>query len=142
LTLGNNGGGGGAPSCLGPARGNAAMNPPAHRVRRVLVFLISVILIGGVVAVLVSVWPGSAPPAPEEPPPPAPVKWEPARIMSVGEWTEVIGTTQPLSDRAARITAPLEGRVISVLQGPDGKPVLEGQHVKKGDVIVQLNSAL
>src|SRR5207244_5298320 len=116
------------------------MTAPARR-RRVLSLAGAALLVGGV-AVLLFFLGRPAPPAPEGEPPPAPVKWEPARVMSVGEWTEVIGTTQPLPDRVARITAPLEGRVISVLQGADGKPVAEGQPVKKGDVVVQLDAAL
>ena len=108
---------------------------------RVIVLASTVCLVGGALLLAV-VFLGGAPPPPEETPPPAPVKWEPARMMSVGEWTEVIGTTQPLPERAARITAPIEGRVISVLQDAGGKPVVEGQPVKKGDVIAQLDAAL
>ena len=59
----------------------------------------------------------SAPAAEEEHP--APVKAVAARTVAVGEWTEVLGTTQPLPDRIARITAAVEGRVVSVLG--DGK---------------------
>jgi RND family efflux transporter MFP subunit len=79
-------------------------------------------------------------PAPEEKPPPAPVKWTDAGEKKVKEWTEILGTTQPLPDRAARITAPVEGHVVSVLQGAKGQTVVEGQRVKKGDVIVQLDA--
>src|SRR4051812_49309495 len=56
-----------------------------------------------------------APAAPEEKVPPAPVKWEAARQLVLEEWTELVGTTQPLPDHAARVTAPVEGRVLSVL---------------------------
>jgi RND family efflux transporter MFP subunit len=80
--------------------------------------------------------------APEETPSPAPVKWMEARQMVVKEWTELLGTTQPLPELAARITAPVEGRVVSVLQGAKGKTLVEGQPVKKGDVIVQLDARL
>src|SRR5712692_5760447 len=51
-----------------------------------------------------------APAAPEETPPPAPVKWLEARQFFVEEWTEIVGTTQPLPDRAARVSAAVEGR--------------------------------
>jgi RND family efflux transporter MFP subunit len=61
--------------------------------------------------------------------------------MRLAEWTEVIGTTQPLPDRAAKITAPVEGRVVSTLQG-GGKSVTEGQRISRGDVIVQMDVAL
>src|SRR5438477_12082211 len=79
---------------------------------------------------------------PEEKVPPAPVKWEGARQLFLEEWTELVGTTQPLPDHAARVTAPVEGRVLSVLQGAAGKPVVEGQPVTKGDVLVQLDATV
>jgi RND family efflux transporter MFP subunit len=65
-----------------------------------------------------------------------------ARQLFIEEWTELLGTTQPLPDRAARITAPLEGQVLAVLQDSQGRPVAEGQAVKKGDVILQLDSSI
>jgi RND family efflux transporter MFP subunit len=74
--------------------------------------------------------------------PPAPVKWMEARQFFIEEWTEIIGTTQPLPDRAARVSAAVEGRVLSVLQGVDGKLVSEGQLVKKGDVLVRLDDRI
>src|SRR5947199_8831323 len=83
----------------------------------------------------------AAPPA-EEKVPPAPVKWEGARQLFLGEWTELVGTTQPLPEHAARVTAPVEGRVVAVLQGAAGKPVVEGQPVQKGDVLVQLDATV
>jgi len=79
---------------------------------------------------------------PEEKVPPAPVKWEGARQLFLEEWTELVGTTQPLPDHAARVTAPVEGRVVAVLQGASGKPVVEGQPVQKGDVLVQLDDTV
>lgn len=78
----------------------------------------------------------------EEKIPPAPVKWEPARVVMLEEWTELLGTTQPLPDHVARITAPVEGRVFSVLRGADGKSLQEGQHVAAGTVIAQLDDRL
>lgn len=78
----------------------------------------------------------------EETPSPAPVKWMEARELFIEEWTELLGTTQPLPDRAARITAPIEGQVVSVLLDSQGRPVTEGQAVKKGDVIVQLDDRI
>src|SRR3954470_24127805 len=71
----------------------------------------------------------------EEKVPPAPVKWEAARQLVLEEWTELVGTTQPLPDRAARVTAPVEGRVIFVLG------TAEGQTVKAGDMLVRLDPA-
>ncbi len=69
----------------------------------------------------------------------APVKVAPARALSLAEWTELIGATQPLPGRAARVTAPVEGHVLSILQDEHGQPVAEGQKVKKGEVIVRLD---
>src|SRR5262245_25742605 len=79
---------------------------------------------------------------PEEKVPPAPVKWEGARQLFLEEWTDLVGTTQPLPEHAARVTAPVEGRIVSVLQGASGKPIVEGQPVQKGDVLVQLDDTI
>jgi RND family efflux transporter MFP subunit len=83
-----------------------------------------------------------AQPPGDEKVPPAPVKWENARRLNLSEWTELAGTTQPLPDRVARVTAPVEGQVLTVLQGAAGKPIEEGQPVQKGDVIVQLDTTI
>src|SRR5438270_6208893 len=64
------------------------------------------------------------------------------REFFIKEWTDMVGTTQPLPEHAARLTAAVEGRVLSVLRKPDGKPVSEGDWVKKGDVIVQLDDRI
>jgi RND family efflux transporter MFP subunit len=56
-----------------------------------------------------------APTPPEADPPPAPVKWEGPKEIFLEEWTEVVGTTLPLPDRAARVTSPVTGRVLAVL---------------------------
>src|SRR5437870_3737052 len=82
---------------------------------------------------------GAAKPA-EEKVPPAPVKWEAARQLVLEEWTELVGVTVPLPDHAARVTAPVEGRVLSVLGAAAGKPIAEGQLVKEGDVLVRLDA--
>src|SRR5438045_3998044 len=74
--------------------------------------------------------------------PPAPVKWEGVRQLVLEEWTELVGTTEPLPDHAARITAPVEGRVLSVLQAAAGKPVAEGQPVEAGDVVAKLDATI
>ncbi|HLJ92005.1 MAG TPA: efflux RND transporter periplasmic adaptor subunit [Gemmataceae bacterium] len=78
----------------------------------------------------------------EEEPAVAPVKWMEARQMFIEEWTELMGTTQALPDHVARVTAPVEGQVISVLRDAQGRPVAEGQTVKKGDIIVQLDDRI
>ncbi len=83
-----------------------------------------------------------AAPPPEEKPPPATVKWEGALQSALEEWTELVGTTMPLPDHIARVTAPVEGRVLTVLTGAGSKPVAEGQRVDKGTVLVQLDDII
>jgi multidrug efflux pump subunit AcrA (membrane-fusion protein) len=91
----------------------------------------------GILLALLPIGCGRTPAEPEKTPP-APVKWMEARQLFVEEWTELIGTTQPLPDRAARVSAAIEGHVVSVLKDAAGKHLAEGQLVKKGDVLVQL----
>jgi RND family efflux transporter MFP subunit len=112
------------------------MTLPARRVSRPL------LLAGALLTTVLAPGCKSAVPAAAEKLPPAPVKWENPRRFILSEWTEIVGTTQPLPDRAARITAPVEGRVLTVLQGADGKAVVEGQPVRKGDVIAQLDATI
>jgi RND family efflux transporter MFP subunit len=82
----------------------------------------------------------------EEKVPPAPVKWEGLRQLFLEEWTELVGTTQPLPDRAARVTAPVAGRVLEVLPKSSAKEkggtkeIAEGQEVEEGDVLVRLDA--
>jgi len=83
-----------------------------------------------------------APTAEEEKAPPATVKWEGALQSALEEWTELVGTTMPLPDRVARVTAPVEGQVVSVLTGPGGKRVAEGQRIDEGTVLVQLDDTV
>src|SRR4051812_39223077 len=78
--------------------------------------------------------------APEEEEHPAPVEAVAPRALSLGGWTEVLGTTLPLPLHAARITAAVEGRVQTLLQDGKGKPLAEGQMVQAGDIIVQLDA--
>jgi membrane fusion protein, multidrug efflux system len=82
------------------------------------------------------------PPAADEEAPPAPVKAVKAQELALAEWTEILGTTQPLPGRVARISAPVEGRVLSVLRDANDKPLAEGQSVKAGTVIAQLDPRL
>jgi RND family efflux transporter MFP subunit len=79
----------------------------------------------------------SAPP--EEETHAAPVHAEPAKKVVVGEWTELLGTTQPLPNRSARISAAVEGHVLSVLGDGTGSAVVEGQQVKPEQIVVQLD---
>jgi RND family efflux transporter MFP subunit len=84
-------------------------------------------------------------------------KVPPAPVQAVGplghffeQWTNLNGTTQPLPQHAARISATIEGQVLRVLAdadgkpllGPDGKPLAEGGQVSAGQLVVQLNDKL
>src|SRR5262249_43988320 len=111
------------------------MMSPVRRLPR-LALLVGIALLAGLSAGC------RRPPAAEETPSPAPVKWEEARQFFVQEWTEILGTTQALPDRSARVTAPVEGQVVSVLPDAQGKPVTEGRLVQKGEVIVRLDDRL
>lgn len=83
-----------------------------------------------------------ATPPVEEKAPPAPVKWEGPIRGALEEWTELVGTTVPAPDRVARVTAPVEGRVLSVFGEPGGPPFAEGQRVEKGAKLAQLDAAV
>jgi RND family efflux transporter MFP subunit len=78
-------------------------------------------------------------PAPEEEVWIAPVKVAPARQITIGELTEMIGATQPLPGRGGRITAPVEGHVVSVLTDDMGHAIQEGQAVEKDQVVARLD---
>lgn len=69
----------------------------------------------------------------------APVKWEPAEKADLEEWTDLLGITQPLPNRVARISAPVEGHIVSLLTTENGKAIVEGQRVEKGQIIVRLD---
>jgi RND family efflux transporter MFP subunit len=73
---------------------------------------------------------------------PAPVKAVAAKKAVLGEWTELLGTTQPLPDRVARVSAAVEGHVVSVLGGRDKDAVAEGERVKAGQVVVRLDDRI
>jgi RND family efflux transporter MFP subunit len=79
------------------------------------------------------------PEAPEKAPP-APVQAVGLREYGAGQWTDLSGTTQPLPRHAARISAAVDGKVESILTGADGKSLQEGQPVRAGDVVVQLDA--
>jgi RND family efflux transporter MFP subunit len=111
------------------------MSEPSRTLRRPLVATISAALL----AVLVVVAGCGRPAPPEEKAPPATVKWEGASVLALEEETELLGTTVPLPDRVARVTAPVEGRVQSVFSDAGAQPVAEGQKVEKGTVLVQLD---
>jgi RND family efflux transporter MFP subunit len=86
-----------------------------------------------------------APPPAAEKAPPATVKWEGPLQGALEEWTELVGTTIPLPDHVARVSAAVEGRVQWVFGDPEvkeGKFVSEGQRVDKGAVLVQLDTTI
>ncbi|HZU37196.1 MAG TPA: hypothetical protein VFA18_14840, partial [Gemmataceae bacterium] len=80
----------------------------------------------------------------EEPPEEAiaPVQAQQPREVSVESWTEIVGTTQPLPGNAAKVSAPVEGRVLWVLGDGHGPAVAEGQEVKAGQIIAQLDDRI
>jgi len=73
---------------------------------------------------------------------PAPVKVVPATMAYFGEWTELLGTTQPLPNCVARISAAVEGRVLSILGDGKGPSLAEGDRVEENQVIVQLDDSV
>jgi RND family efflux transporter MFP subunit len=76
----------------------------------------------------------------EEAKPPALVDVEKASTdQTLREWTELIGSTQPLPDKIARVTTAVEAQVLWVLSDNNGQGVKEGQWVKKGDPIARLD---
>jgi RND family efflux transporter MFP subunit len=81
-------------------------------------------------------------PAEEETAPAAPVQAQEPRALVLAQWTELDGTMLPLPAHSARVSAAVEGRVLSVLTGEDGKPVHEGQKVQAGDVIARLDDRI
>ena len=107
------------------------MTPPAGSLRVVLSLAIGV---------LTCPFLGCSGAKPEdEKTPPAPVKWETARLLVLEEWTELVGVTQPLPQRFALITAPVEGRIVSLLGGTDNPKILEGQPISKGQEVAHLD---
>jgi multidrug efflux system membrane fusion protein len=108
---------------------------PASRVSAPRVLLLSALLVGCHRA--------PPPPAPDEAPPAAPVQVAQAKREPLGSWAELPGTTQPLPNRVARVTAVIEGRVAEVLPTSEGgATVVEGQQVTAGQVIVRLDDRI
>jgi membrane fusion protein, multidrug efflux system len=69
----------------------------------------------------------------------APVTAVPAEKVDLGEWTELLGTTQPLPNRAAHVSAIVPGHVLSVLGDGKNPAVAEGAQVGADQVIVKLD---
>jgi multidrug efflux system membrane fusion protein len=78
-------------------------------------------------------------PPPEESAPLAPVKAALAESAELSEWTDLIGSTQPLPDQSARITTTVPGLVLRVLSDGKGKTLVEGQRIDKDQVIALLD---
>ncbi len=69
----------------------------------------------------------------------APVKAASAESVNLSEWTDLIGSTQPLPDQTARITTTVPGLVLRVLVDGKGRSIVEGQRIDKDQVIAQLD---
>jgi RND family efflux transporter MFP subunit len=72
----------------------------------------------------------------------ASVKAVAPRSLILGEWVELLGSTQPLPNHSARVCAAIEGRVLALARRGNGEPVTEGSEVKAGDVILQLDDRI
>ncbi len=81
-------------------------------------------------------------PKPPEKAPPAPVTAEKAEEESLTQSTELLGTIQPVVTNVAKITANVSAPVVSILKGTDGRTLMEGQRVREGDVVVQLDDRI
>ncbi len=81
-------------------------------------------------------------PKPPEKAPPAPVTAEKAEEESLTQSTELFGTIQPVVTNVAKITANVSAPVLSILKGTDGHTLVEGQRVREGDVVVQLDDRI
>jgi macrolide-specific efflux system membrane fusion protein len=72
----------------------------------------------------------------------SPVKAVPARRVVLGGWTELLGATQALPGHTARVSAAVEGHVLTVLGDGQGPAIVEGQRVERGQVIVRLDDRI
>jgi RND family efflux transporter MFP subunit len=70
------------------------------------------------------------------------VQAENPRLLTLAEWTDILGTTQPLPNHVARITAVIEGQLLSFPKTGDTSVGVEGREVKAGDIIARLDSRL
>jgi RND family efflux transporter MFP subunit len=97
------------------------------------------LLLGGLCLGLLPLSCGQPGTAPEEETHPAPVKVAKASTQVLAEWTELLGATQPLPGRLARVSAAVGGLVVSVPGDGKGKALAEGQQVDRGQVIARLD---
>jgi multidrug efflux system membrane fusion protein len=78
-------------------------------------------------------------PKPSEEAPRAPVTAEQAKEEALTETIDLFGSIQPLPNHSAPITANVSAQVLTILQDAKGRPIVEGQRVRQGDVIVHLD---
>ena len=83
-----------------------------------------------------------APPAVNEEHSHAPVKVVAPQILALAQRTELLGSTMPLPNQAARIATQVEGRVVSILDDGKSKPLVEGQWVNEGQIVAQLDDRI
>ncbi len=87
----------------------------------------------------------SKPSEPADTTPPSPVEWKPAALAAPGEWTQLVGVTQPLPGDVARVTAAIDGHVSTLLQHPWWlwvKTLHEVDLVAAGEEIVHLDDRI
>jgi RND family efflux transporter MFP subunit len=87
-------------------------------------------------------WGCAKKPAEEEAKPAAPVKVKDAETVKEPGWTDLVGTVQPLPDKVGRITAAVEGRMLPAFRDADIRPPEEGEAVKAGQPIIQLDDTI
>jgi RND family efflux transporter MFP subunit len=73
---------------------------------------------------------------------PAPVRVAEARTVKLAEWTELVGATQPLPEKVARVSAAVESRVLPAFRDKQNKPVKEGDPVRAGQPLIQLDDTV
>lgn len=83
---------------------------------------------------------GTAPPSEETHP--AQVKAQKVQRATLNQWTNFFGTSKPLVNHEAAISAGVEGRVLRVLPDHKGQPMREGNQVEPGQIIVQLDDRI
>jgi RND family efflux transporter MFP subunit len=91
---------------------------------------------------LAAVLAGCSQPSKTDTTPAAPVKWQPAKSVVLEQWSELVGTTQPLPECIAHVTAPIDGRIVSLLKNTAGNFIHEGDEVTDGEVIAQLDDRI
>jgi RND family efflux transporter MFP subunit len=63
-------------------------------------------------------------------------------LLTKPEWTDLLGTTQPLPNRIARVTAVIEGLVLPFAESEKAPAAVEGQQLKAGDIVLRLDTRL